>query len=244
MILLSEPPFAAATGRGVSVAVVDSGIASGHPHVGVVSRGVLLGGGGADSEDFGDRIGHGTAVAAAIVEKAPDIEILAVRVFERELATSAALLARGITWAAESGARVINLSLGTPNMAREGVLREAVDHAVTRGAIVISAADVEGVPYLPGSMAGVIGVELDWSLPRDAIGLASSSSGTARVRASGYPRPIEGVPPSRNLSGISFAVANVSGFVARLLESFPDIQCADDAIRAFAAIEQGTRTVG
>ena len=40
-------------------------------------------------------------------------------------------------------------------------------------------------------------------------------------RASPYPRPVPGVPPERNLKGISFAVANMTGFVARVLESAP-----------------------
>ncbi len=40
-------------------------------------------------------------------------------------------------------------------------------------------------------------------------------------RASPYPRPVPGVPPDRNLKGISFAVANMTGFVARVLESAP-----------------------
>jgi hypothetical protein len=42
------------------------------------------------------------------------------------------------------------------------------------------------------------------------------------VRASGLPREIPGVPPSRNLHGVSFAVANVSAFVARALEGMAD----------------------
>lgn len=37
------------------------------------------------------------------------------------------------------------------------------------------------------------------------------------ARASGYPRPIPGVPPERNLKGISFAVANVTGVLARAM---------------------------
>jgi len=40
--------------------------------------------------------------------------------------------------------------------------------------------------------------------------------------ASGYARPIPGVPPERNLNGISFAVANMTGFVARACEGLED----------------------
>ena len=199
------------------VAVVDSGIASGHPHVGVVSRGMLLRADGAESPDFSDRIGHGTAVAAAILEKAPNIELLAVRVFERELSTTATVLARGIIWAADHGAQLINLSLGTPNTARREILLEAVRHASSLGATVISALEVDGTPYLPGSLPGVIGVRLDWDVPRET----AIDDGGGVWRASGYPRPVPGVPPTRNLSGISFAVANVTGIVARSLMDAP-----------------------
>jgi len=50
------------------------------------------------------------------------------------------------------------------------------------------------------------------------------------VRASGYPRPIPGVPNSRNLNGISFAVANTTGVLAALLVDQPDIKTADAAL--------------
>jgi hypothetical protein len=42
-----------------------------------------------------------------------------------------------------------------------------------------------------------------------------------RLRAAGYPRPIPGVPPERNLKGVSFAVANATGAIARLLGEKP-----------------------
>jgi hypothetical protein len=49
-----------------------------------------------------------------------------------------------------------------------------------------------------------------------------------RLAASGYPRPIPGVPPERNISGLSFAVANVTGFLARLMDgrhrSLPELR--------------------
>jgi hypothetical protein len=70
------------------------------------------------------------------------------------------------------------------------------------------------VRWLPGSLPGVIPVQLDWECPRDRFRCVEID-GTTVFRASGYPRPIPGVPPDRNLHGISFAVANVTGFVAR-----------------------------
>ena len=235
---LDTPPFADTTdgARAVTVAVVDSGIHPTHPHVGGVVGGVCLAGGEdgtTASDDFVDRLGHGTAVAAAIREKAPHAELLAVRVFDRALATSAEVLARGIVWAADHGARVINLSLGTPNTERASVLRAAVGHATGRGALVVSARELNGVRWLPGSFAEVIGVSLDWECDRDAItARVASGSRELTLAASGYPRPIPGVPPERNLSGVSFAVANASGFLARLLSSRADIATPDDVRQA------------
>ncbi|MBA3271999.1 MAG: hypothetical protein H0T71_15960, partial [Acidobacteria bacterium] len=79
----------------------------------------------------------------------------------------------------------------------------------------------EGEPWLPGSLPGVIGVEFDLGLPRDACDVTIDAAGEIRVRASGYPRPIPGVPPERNLNGLSFAVANASGLLARVLGLVP-----------------------
>src|SRR6478609_8119761 len=100
-------------GRGVRVAVVDSGVHASHPHVGGVAAGVAIEADGSKVADFVDRLGHGTAVAAAIHEKAPGVELVAVKVFWRTLSTDAATLVRGIDAAADLGAHVINLSLGT-----------------------------------------------------------------------------------------------------------------------------------
>jgi hypothetical protein len=45
------------------------------------------------------------------------------------------------------------------------------------------------------------------------------AAGGALLEASPYPRPIEGLPEERNLTGVSFAVANATGVVARALEA-------------------------
>ena len=201
------------------MAVVDSGIAAGHPHVGAVSGGVSLV--GAVDSDYSDRLGHGTAVAAAIREKAPDVALLAVRVFDRTLETSADTLAAGMRWAADQGAQLINLSLGTPNEARNAVLCDALEYATQRGAVVVAAIENEGRPVLPGALPGAVGVRLERQCEREELVLdvvALHRTNRWHLAASGYPRPIPGVPPERNLFGISFAVANATGFLARLLE--------------------------
>ena len=208
------------SGRAVRIAVVDSGVYAGHPHVQGVAGGVSLVA-GASEEDYLDRNGHGTAVAAAIREKAPAAELIAVKVFDRELATTAAHLARAIEWAAAHGVDLINLSVGTTNPAHAEVLGQALAVAHKAGAAVVAAATQGGLPSLPGSLQPVIAVEVDWECARDEVVVDGAAAAVIRLRASGYPRPIPGVPPERNLKGVSFAVANATGAIAKLLANFP-----------------------
>jgi len=214
--------MAGRTGRGVRVAVVDTGVHAEHPHVGGIHGGIAFDGSGDVSGDLVDRLGHGTAVAAAIREKAPDVELLAVKVFDRRLVTTGAALVAGIRWAVSEGVHLINLSLGTTNLDHRDALAAAVEAAAARGAIIVAAAPQPGAHWLPGALPGVVAVDVDWTCPRDECLVTVAGHGAIRLRASGYPRPIPGVPVEQNLSGISFAVANASGYLAQLIEGVPD----------------------
>lgn len=201
-------------GAGVRIAIVDSGIHAHHPHVCGVAGGVAIDAAGNLSEDYVDRIGHGTAVAGAIREKAPGASLYAVRIFDRGLSASAATAIAGIDWAIAEGVDIINLSLGTSNRAHLAAFSEVVTRAVAAGIWIVAAHRDNGVAYLPGSLPGVVGVEVDWSCPRDECRLSADAS-ELLLRASGFARPIPGVDLRRNLHGVSFAVANVSGLLAR-----------------------------
>ena len=208
-IRLTDSPFADRTGAGITVAVIDSGVHAEHPHVGSVGEAVCIDPAGGDTVD---RLGHGTAVASAIRDLAPGVTLIVGKIFDRTLSTNADALARGIEWAASRGARLINLSLGTTNPLHEERLVASI--AAVSGAIVVSARD-----WLPGSLPGVVNVVADPALERDEFLVEGT-----RFVAAPYPRPIPGVPRERNLSGVSFAVANVTGALARLLEARPEIR--------------------
>lgn len=214
--VLSVRSYPGATGRGVRVAVIDSGVHPGHPHVGAVEGGVSFAADGARGVDAVDRLGHGTAVAAAIREKAPDAALVPVKVFDRELRATADALVAAIDWAVDARVHVINLSLGTANAAHEARLSAALARAVAAGVWLVAAAEQDGTRWLPGSLAQAVGVALDWTCPRDEADVRVRIDGGGpriTVRASGYPRPIPGVPPERNLKGLSFAVANATGLL-------------------------------
>ncbi len=219
--MLSLARLAGRTGRGVRVAVVDSGIHGEHPHVGRRGRRRRLRRGGTRVSDFTDRLGHGTAVAGAIREKAPLSTLLAVRVFDRVLSTTGAALVRAIRWSADQGANLINLSLGTLNPDHAEALGAAIAYASSKRAIVVTAAPEGDQHWLPGALPGVVAVELDWSCPRDRAVGSIDQGPRLILRASGYPRPIPGLPPERNVRGQSFAVANATGILALELEGRP-----------------------
>ena len=109
-----------ASGEGVRVAVVDSGIDAGHPDLeGSVDSGgvsVSLDGAGEAVLTPGphqDAFGHGTACAGIIHRLAPRARITSVKVLGPGLAGKATAFLAGLGWAVEQGFDVINLSLGT-----------------------------------------------------------------------------------------------------------------------------------
>lgn len=206
------------TGRGVRIAVIDSGVHAGHPHVRGVAGGVGIGPDGTEYPDYIDRLGHGTAVAAAIKAKAPDADVFAVKVFDRALVTETAVLVQAIDWAARSGIHLVNLSLGTARPEHEQILSEAIQRAAQAGVVVVAAGQDDGIRWLPGSLPGVVSAQVDWSCPSDRYRVATGTNGDVVFLASGFPREIPGVPPALNLKGVSFAVANMTGFAARALE--------------------------
>jgi hypothetical protein len=158
-----------------------------------------------------DRLGHGTAVTAAIQEKAPEALCIPVRVFHEGLRASASALVAALRWCIAARVDLVNLSLGTSNPAHIPAFAEVLAEARIAGVVVIAAREAGEEPCYPGSLAGAIGVALDWDCPRDACVLLDG----AVFAASGYPRPIPGVVPQRNLYGVSFAVANLTGLAAR-----------------------------
>ena len=208
------------TGKGVRVAVIDSGIHAAHPHVGGVAGGIGIREDGSLVDEYVDRLGHGTAVTAAIREKAPGADVFVIKVFWQTLATDVSTLIRGLEVAVEHRATVINLSLGTAEMAHRARLAAAAAAAARAGSIIVAANDDNGALWLPGNLDDALGVKADWTCDRHGY-TVSTVDGRPLLITSPYPREIPGIPRERNVKGVSFAVANATGFVARALEASP-----------------------
>jgi hypothetical protein len=200
----------------VRIGVIDSGVYTAHPHVGNIAGGVTIGPQG-ETPDYEDRLGHGTAVAALLHQQAPEAQLIAVKVFDRVLATNCETVIRAIDWCLQNGIDIINLSLGTTNHAHFSEFEGAVRRMRAAGKAMVSAHEVNGTLALPGCLPGVIAVIANAG-GRDVIHVVESAAPAEKMvfSASPYPREIPGVPRERNLHGVSFAVAHVASALARL----------------------------
>lgn len=191
----------------VRIGVLDSGVCRTHPHVGKVVEGITITVDGAVA-GYEDALGHGTAVAAVIHHLNPEVDLVAVKIFDRKLATSLPVVIRAIDWCLEHDIQVINLSLGTLNPEHRIAFEDVVARTRQAGAVIVSALEMSGAAALPGSLDGVIGV-----MEADEYQV-NHRYGKLVYTAPPFPRDIPGVPRERNLRGVSFAVARVSAQVA------------------------------
>jgi subtilisin family serine protease len=191
----------------VRIGILDSGVCRTHPHVGKIVDGITITADGATA-GYEDTLGHGTAVAAIIHHLNPKADLIAVKIFDRKLATSLPVVIRAIDWCLEHDIQVINLSLGTLNPEHRSAFEDAVARTRQAGAVIVSALEMSGAAALPGSLAGVIGV-----MEGDEYQV-NHRYGKLVYTAPPFPRDIPGVPRERNLKGVSFAVARVSAQIA------------------------------
>ncbi len=156
------------TGAGVTVAVVDSGVAANDPDLtgrleqGADFTGTTAGGTVDTSPDS-----HGTSIASLIAGSghagfsglAPQATIMPIRVTEGSEVTPTAL-AEGITYAIDHHAQVINISMGMP--VDDPQVQAAVEYAVQHNIVVVAAAGNNGTngnaPQYPADLPGVLAV--------------------------------------------------------------------------------------
>jgi subtilisin family serine protease len=98
-------------------------------------------------------LAHGPALADVLLADAR-VALLAARVFEGTLATSAQQLAAALDWAVGQGAALVSVSAGLREQ-RE-VLWMAVARAQRRGVLVVAASPARGAPVFPAAYAGVV----------------------------------------------------------------------------------------
>ncbi|WP_112641059.1 type VII secretion-associated serine protease mycosin [Micromonospora saelicesensis] len=245
--LQAETAWRSSTGRGVTVAVVDSGVDGNHPDlVGQVLPGKdLVGPGGAPGPD---PVGHGTTVAGLIAGRnddkrgvvglAPDARILPVRVLDEENRYDDALIvAQGVRWAVDNGARVINLSLG--GSGDSPALAAALDYAFVRDVVVVActgnlATSTSTKVWYPAREPGVIAVS---GLERSSDNMWSGSiTGRATVLTAPASGLVGAKPPGGywRVQGTSFAAPLVAATAALVRSRYPQMPAGEVVNRLLA----------
>ena len=221
--------------KSIIVAVLDTGINTDNPDLAdrVVAEVNFTG-----SPTSDDLYGHGTHMAGTIAAVAPNCRLLNVKVADDTGRSEASVVARGIVWAVDYGAQVINISLA---MRASPDLEEAVNYAWSRGAIIIAAAGNQGgsQPVYPAYYANCLAVA--GTNKSDALALLSGHGYWVDVAAPGFniyselPRNQYGYK-----TGTSAAVAHVAG-VAALVFSVAEDGNGDGALNDEVqwAIENG-----
>jgi len=216
-----EDAWGGATGKGIRVAVVDSGIDASHPAVeGSVKGGVDVvdAGGGPQYApcSFTDAFGHGTACAGIIKDLAPDVTLYSARVLGAQLTGSGSMFLAGLKWAIESGVEVVNLSLGTTNHDYFAALHELVDYAYCKNTILVAAANNVPPPSFPSiysSLISVGNVDLE-----DKFGFAYCPGQRIDFAARGTNVHAPWLGHTyRTVTGTSFAAPHLAGICALIL---------------------------
>ncbi|GAB2480010.1 S8/S53 family peptidase [Jatrophihabitans fulvus] len=221
--------FAGATGAGVRVAVVDSGIDFAHRRVkGPSAPGAALRWDRDDERvvvDEGnhvDRYGHGTACAGIIRRAAPEAELMSVRVLGERLTGKGQVFAAGLRWAIEHGARVINLSLSTGRQDFYGLFHEIADEAYFAGVVLVCAMNNVPAQSFPSQYASVVSVAA--CAGDDPMLVYANPGGPAEFGAPGIDVQVAWLDGKRaEVTGNSFAAPHIAGLVARLLSKHPDL---------------------
>ncbi|WP_018786595.1 type VII secretion-associated serine protease mycosin [Micromonospora sp. CNB394] len=237
--LRAKTAWRTSTGRGVVVAVIDSGVDGTHPDLaGQVLPGLDLV--TPDGSDDPDPVGHGTTVAGLIAGRAdddrgvvglaPNAKILPVRVLDAENRYDDALIiAKAVRWAVDNGARVVNLSLG--GSSDNPALAAALDYAFARDVVVVActgnlATSTTTEVWYPAREPGVLAVaglertsENLWSgsITGHETVLSAPATGLYGARPHGYWR----------VQGTSFAAPLVAATAALVRARYPKMPAGD-----------------
>jgi hypothetical protein len=227
--VLGVPGSNGAWGRGVTVAILDTGVAADPTFGAGRLRSLDLGLG---TTGTGAMDGHATAVASLVAGAAPEAlgiapaaNLLSIRVTTTDGTGDVFTVAQGILAAVDAGAQVINVSLGADGSS--SVLTRAIDYAVARGVVLVAAAGNDQAAQLswPAADPRVVSVGAV-----DAVGqqmIFSNSGPQLQLTAPGYGLQTAWADGARVLfDGTSGSAPIVSGAIAAMMSQNPGLTAA------------------
>ncbi|MGX1908273.1 S8 family serine peptidase [Streptomyces phaeochromogenes] len=233
------------TGKGVKVAVLDTGVDQTHPDLAGVETAQKNFSSSPDSED---RYGHGTHVASILAGSgaksdgrykgvAPDARLLDGKVLDDDGNGDSSSVIAGMQWAVDQGAKVVNLSLGSLDTPGADPKEEAIAQLSDKALFVVAAGNSGDGPrtiWSPGSAPEALtvgavdkeeqlayfssrGPNLDGTPKPDITGPGVDITAALSTQSS--------VPPTEDYvsnSGTSMAAPHVAGAAALVLQQHPD----------------------
>jgi subtilisin len=216
------------TGKGVSIAIIDSGIDTEHPDLaGKVresveavddNRRVLF----APSES-GDSAGHGTACAGIISSIATEADLYSIRVLGAQASGDGYAFMAGLEYAIKRKFQIINLSLGTTKPQFFSPLHDLLDRAYQAGCVVVAAANNLPQPSFPSVFSSSL-ISVSKTESSDPMHFGFRYGEIIELTAPGVNVRTAWVGGGfRSLTGNSFACPHIVGIVALLLETYPSL---------------------
>ncbi len=232
------------TGKGVKVAVIDSGIQRTHPDLAANIKGginfvVSAADGQVHPDQWDDESGHGTEVAGIIaaanndigyVGVAPEASLYAVKVMGANDIASMSDVLSGIYWAGANGMNVANLSLGTWLSSAATIAEEtaAVNYAYARGVVLVASSgnspggDCSTVIY-PAAITGAV-IAVGATTPDNSVASFSCHGPEVELAAPGvgnWAPTLEAYGSYAQHAGTSVAAPFVAGVAALILQQNP-----------------------
>jgi subtilisin family serine protease len=228
--------FNVTRGAGVTIAVLDTGVDPTHP---ALTAHLVSGYDFVDNDTDPSEVGaigvsraygHGTFVTGLVVLAAPEARIMPVRVLDPNGVGDVWRLAKGIVWAANNGADIINLSLSTRTHTH--VTNEVIGNLASngRGVVVVAAAGnaASNIPQFPAAEGGSRVISVGASTSTDSLAPFSDYGSWVRVAAPGV--SLWSTVPGgtyASWSGTSMATALVSGEAGLVRASYPTLGAQD-----------------
>jgi subtilisin family serine protease len=219
--------YGGATGAGVRVCILDSGVERGHPLVGEVQEAWAVstdeeGEPHVQEDAVGDSVGHGTACAGIVRSLAPGCELVSVRVLGEGYKGSGHVMLAGLRWAVEQGYDVVNMSLSTTKKELSGLLHELADAAYFQRTALVASAHNMPVESYPWRFSSVISVGSHEE--EDPFALYYNPAPPVEFFARGLEIDVAWLGGATlRVTGNSFATPHVSGLCALVLSKHPEL---------------------